>query len=266
VVDSLVEEELAKAAPGVERAIIQSMDEEREDMDEKTNLNIRWLGMHKELRFQQKYEPLGVSIEGKPKPLELKELPGHLKYVFLGEGKTKPAIISNALTPENEEKLITVLKRNKEAIGWSIDDLKGISPAYCMHKIKMEEEYKPVVQPQRRLNPAMSEVVKKELQKLLAAGMIYPISDSPWVSPVHMVPKKGGITVMKNEKNELIPTRNVTGWRMCIDYRRLNQATRKDHFPLPFMDQMLERRAGQAYYCFLDGYSGYNQIAVDPAD
>jgi hypothetical protein len=80
-----------------------------------------------------------------------------------------------------------------------------------MHKIKMEEEYKPVVQPQRRLNPAMSEVVKKELQKLLAAGMIYPNSDSPWVSPVHMVPKKGGITVMKNEKNELIPTRNVTG-------------------------------------------------------
>jgi hypothetical protein len=93
-----------------------------------------------------------------------------------------------------------VLKRNKEALGWSIKDLKGISSAYCMHKIKMEEEYKPVVQPQRRLNPAMSEVVKKALHKLLAAGMIYPISDSPWVSLVHMVPKKGGITVMKNEK------------------------------------------------------------------
>jgi hypothetical protein len=117
VVDSLVEEELAKAAPGVERAIIQSMDEEREDMDEETNLNVRWLGMHKELRFNQKYEPLGVSIEDKPKPLELKELPGHLKYVFLGEGKTKPAIISNTLTQENEEKLIAILKRNNEAIG-----------------------------------------------------------------------------------------------------------------------------------------------------
>jgi hypothetical protein len=149
--------------------------------------------MHKELRFTQKYEPLGVSIEDKPKPLELKELPGHLKYVFLGEGETKPAIISNALTPENEEKLIAVLKRNKEAIGWSIDDLKGISPAYCMHKIKMEEEYKPVVQPQRRLNPSMSEVVKKELQKLLAAGMIYPISDSPWVSSVHWYQRKGAL-------------------------------------------------------------------------
>ncbi|MCH96468.1 hypothetical protein A2U01_0017454, partial [Trifolium medium] len=131
-------------------------------------------------------------------------------------------------------------------MGWNIDDLKGISPAYCMHKIKMEAEYKPVVQPQRRLNPVMSEVVRKEVNKLLTAGMIYPISDSKWVSPVHVVPKKGGITVMKNEKSELIPTRNVTGWRMCIDYRRLNQATRKDHFPLPFMDQMLERLSGQA--------------------
>ena len=74
------------------------------------------------------------------------------------------------------------------------------------------------------------------------------------------------MTVICNDKNELIPTRTVTGWRMCIDYRKLNQATRKDHFPLPFMDQMLERLAGQAFYCFLDGYSGYNQIAVDPED
>ncbi|MCH82348.1 hypothetical protein A2U01_0003151, partial [Trifolium medium] len=112
----------------------------------------------------------------------------------------------------------------------------------------------------------MKEVVKKEVLKLLEAGMIYPISDSAWVSPVHVVPKKGGMTVVRNEKNELIPTRTVTGWRMCIDYRRINSATRKDHFPFPFMDQMLERLAGQAYYCFLDGYSGYNQIVVDPAD
>ncbi|MCI26557.1 reverse transcriptase, partial [Trifolium medium] len=96
--------------------------------------------------------------------------------------------------------------------------------------------------------------------------MIYPISDSAWVSPVHVVPKKGGMTVVKNDKNEFIPSRTVTGWRMCIDYRRLNTATRKDHFPLPFMDQMLERLAGQEFYCFLDGYSGYNQITVDPED
>ena len=75
---------------------------------------------------------------------------------------------------------------------------------------------------------------------------------------MQVVPKKGGMTVVRNDKNELIPTRTVTGWRMCIDYRKLNKATRKDHFPLPFMDQMLERLAGQAFYCFLDGYSGYN--------
>jgi len=79
-------------------------------------------------------------------------------------------------------------------------------------------------------------------------------------------PKKGGMTIIYNKKIELIPTKTVTGWRMCIDYRKLNQATRKDHYPLPFMDQMLERLAGKAYYCFLDGYSGYNQIVVNPED
>ncbi|GJW29326.1 reverse transcriptase domain-containing protein [Tanacetum coccineum] len=97
-------------------------------------------------------------------------------------------------------------------------------------------------------------------------GLIYPISDSPWVSPIHCVPKKGGFTVVQNEENELIPTRLVTGWRVCIDYRKLNEATRKDHFPLPFMDQMLERLAGNEYYCFLDGFSGYFQIPIDPRD
>ena len=112
----------------------------------------------------------------------------------------------------------------------------------------------------------MKEVVRREVVKLLDAGMIYPISDSSWVSPIHVVPKKGGTNVIKNEKNELIPTRTFTGWRVCIDYRRLNFATRKDHFPLPFIDQMLERLAGHEYYCFLDGYSGYNQIAVVPED
>ncbi|GJW13353.1 reverse transcriptase domain-containing protein, partial [Tanacetum coccineum] len=84
--------------------------------------------------------------------------------------------------------------------------------------------------------------------------MIYSISDSPWVSPVHCVPKKGGINVVANEENELILTRLVTGWRVCIDYRKLNEATRKYHFPLPFMDQMLERLAGNEFYCFLDGF------------
>ncbi|GJS99817.1 reverse transcriptase domain-containing protein [Tanacetum coccineum] len=94
----------------------------------------------------------------------------------------------------------------------------------------------------------------------------FRVKDGPWVSPVHCVPKKGGITVVKNDDNDLIPTRLVTGWRVCIDYRKLNEATRKDHFPLPFMDQMLERLAGNQYYCFLDGFSGYFQIPIDPKD
>ena len=112
------------------------------------------------------------------------------------------------------------------------------------------------------LNPVMKEVVKKEVLKWLNAGLIYAISDSPWVSPVHVVSKKGGFTMIRNEKNELIPTRTVTGWRVCIDYRKLNTATRKDHYPLPFIDQMLDKLARHYHYCFLDGYSGYNQIAI----
>ncbi|GKA42195.1 reverse transcriptase domain-containing protein [Tanacetum coccineum] len=130
----------------------------------------------------------------------------------------------------------------------------------------MEEDYEPAVQHQRRVNPKIHDVIKKEVEKLLDAGLIYPISDSPWVSPVHCVPKKGGMTVVTNDENELVPTRLVTGWRVCIDYRKLNEATRKDHFPLPFMDQMLERLAGNEYYCFLDGFSGYFQIPIDPKD
>ena len=132
--------------------------------------------------------------------------------MFLEEDETKPVVISNALTSKEETRLVEILKRNKEAIGWHISDLKGINPAYCMHMIMMEEDYRPVHQPQRRLNPTMKEEVKKEVLKLLEVGLIYPISDSAWVSPVQVVPKKRGMTVVQNEKNDLIPTRTVTGW------------------------------------------------------
>jgi hypothetical protein len=162
--------------------------------------------------------------------------------------------------------LIKVLKEHTKAIGWSVADLKGIDPSICMHRINCEENAKPTREMQRRLNPNMKEVVLKEVVKLLDAGIIYPIADSEWVSPTQVVPKKSGITVVKNDKGELVPTRTTTGWRVCIDYRKLNSMTRKDHFPLPFIDQILERLAGQSFYCFLDGYSGYNQVAVDPAD
>jgi hypothetical protein len=120
----------------------------------------------------------------------------------------------------------------------------------------MEDQCKPVVDHQRRITHAMREVVKKEVIKLLDAGIIYPVPHSEWVSPVQCVPKKGGLTVVKNEKNELIPQRTMTGWLMCIDYRKPNKATKKDHFPLPFIDEMLERLANHAYFAFSMGTRG----------
>nr|GEY72438.1 DNA-directed DNA polymerase [Tanacetum cinerariifolium] len=153
-----------------------------------------------------------------------------------------------------------------EAIAWKLTDIRGIDLEFCSHKILLEEDFSQKVQSHSGVNPKIHDVIKKEVEKLLDAGLIYPISDSPWVSPVHCVPKKGGMTVIKNDENELVPTRLVTGWRVCIDYRKLNEATRKDHFPLLFMDQMLERLVGNEYYCFLDGFSGYFQIPIDPKD
>ncbi|GJU19029.1 reverse transcriptase domain-containing protein [Tanacetum coccineum] len=170
---------------------------------------------------------------------ELKDLPSHLEYAFL-EGTDKlPVIIAKELKDEEKAALL---------------------------KILMEVDFKPAVQHQRRVNSKIHEVIKKEVIKLLDAGLIYPTSDSLWVSPVHCVPKKGGMIVVENEDNELIPTRLVTGWRVCIDYNKLNDATHKDHFSLPFMDQILERLAGNKYYCFLDGFYRYFQIPIDPKD
>nr|GEV61156.1 reverse transcriptase domain-containing protein [Tanacetum cinerariifolium] len=142
------------------------------------------------------------SIE-EPLELELKELPSHLEYAFL----------------EDSNKLLVIIAKN----------------------LKVDER-EALINSQRRLNPKIHDVIKKEVIKLLDAGMIYPISNSLWVSPIHCVPKKGGMTVLANENNKLIPTRLVTGWRVCIDYTKLNDASKKYHFPLPFMDQMLERK------------------------
>ncbi|GJX15647.1 reverse transcriptase domain-containing protein [Tanacetum coccineum] len=149
--------------------------------------------------------------------------------IFDLELKDLPSHLEYAFL-EGDDKLPAIIAKN----------LKDVDKT-ALIKILMRENAKPVVQHQRRVNPKS-------------------------MSPVHCVPKKGGITVVKNEENELIPTRLVTGWRVCIDYRKLNDATRKDHFPLPFMDQMLERLAGNEYYCFLDGFSGYFQIPIDPLD
>nr|GEZ47608.1 DNA-directed DNA polymerase [Tanacetum cinerariifolium] len=162
-------------------------------------------------------------------------------------------IIEKDLSVEEKAALITVLKSHKQAIAWKRSDIKCINPEFSNHKILLEEDFTPAVQHQRRVNPKIHDVIKQEVIKLLDAGLIYPISDSPWVNHVHYVPKKRGFTVVENEENGLIPTRLVTGWRVCIDYCKLNEATGKDHFPLLFMDQMPERLAGNQYYCFLDG-------------
>nr|GEZ12133.1 reverse transcriptase domain-containing protein [Tanacetum cinerariifolium] len=168
------------------------------------------------------------SVDEPPK-VELKDLPPHLEYAFLEGDNKLLVIISQELGDEEKSTLIKVLKSHKRAIAWKLSDIQ-------------------------------------EVEKLVDAGLIYPISDSPCVSPVHCVTKKGSFTIVENEENELILTRLVTGWRVCIDYQKLNEATRKDHFPLPFMDQMLERLAGNEFYCFLDGFSGYFQIPIDPRD
>jgi len=179
-----------------------------------------------------------------PPKKELKPLPDNLKYKFLGPAETLLVIIALNLHPAQEEKLLDVLREHKEAIGWTIEDIKGINPSVVMHKIHLEEDTKPSREPQRRHNPSMQEVVRGEVIKLLDAGIIYPISDNKWVSPIHVMPKQTGVTVVENKEGQLVPTRFQSGWRVCIDYRKLNTATRKDHFPLPFIDQMVERLVG----------------------
>ncbi|XP_059650697.1 uncharacterized protein LOC132296522 [Cornus florida] len=149
-----------------------------------------------------------------PPQLELKPLPAHLKYVFLGPKQTLPVIIASDLQKDQETNLLAVLQEHKEAIGWTVADLKGIDPSICMHRIHMEDDAKPTREVQRRLNPNMKEVVMKEVIKLLDAGIIYPISDSKWVSPTQVVPKKSGLTVVENSAGELVPQRTTTGWRV----------------------------------------------------
>jgi hypothetical protein len=184
----------------------------------------------------------------------------------IDDKKIYPVVISSKLSGKEEERLLEILRKHRGAIGYTLDDLKGISPTICQHAINIEPYAKPVIEHQYRLIPKMKEVVRNEVLKLLDAGIIYPIADSRWVSPVHCVSKKGGITVVSNENNELIPHRVVVGYRMCIDFRKVNKVTKKDHYPLPFIDQMLERLSKKTHFCFLDGYSGFSQIAVKKQD
>jgi hypothetical protein len=162
---------------------------------------------------EEKFEDIGEIRPDEPQvpDVDLKPLPKGLKYKFLGLDKTYPVIVTDELSPEENKKLLILLKKHRKVIGYSINDLKGLSPAFCTHRIPMDDQCKPVMDHQRRLTHAMREVVKKEVIKLLDAGIIYPVPHRESVSPVHCVPKKGGLTVVKNEKDELIPQRTMTG-------------------------------------------------------
>nr|GFA28219.1 reverse transcriptase domain-containing protein [Tanacetum cinerariifolium] len=211
--------------------------------------------LHKDLNV---VEPKIQSFkEDEPPEVELKELPPHLEYAFLGDNGKCLVIIAKDLSSNEKTDLINILKTQKKAIAWKLTDIKGIDPEFFSHKILLKEDYSLKVQSQRRVNPKIHDVIKKEVEKLLDTGLIYPISDSPWVSPIHCVPKKGGMTVIKNDENELVLTRLVTGWRVCIDYMKLNEARRKDHFPLPFMDQMLEHPKDQEKTTFTCPYGTF---------
>ncbi|PIN26920.1 DNA-directed DNA polymerase [Handroanthus impetiginosus] len=172
---------------------------------------------------------LKASID---KPLRIETLSILLHYVYLGESDILSIIIPSSLSYVQVKKLLRVLRKHKGAIEWTIADIKGISLSFCIHKILLEDDHKTPMESQRKLNHIMKEVVKKEIFNWLDVGIIYPISDSS----------------------------------VYMDYRKLNKATRKDHFPLPFIDQMLDRLAGKKFYYFLDDYLGYNQIAIAPED
>ncbi|GJX90419.1 reverse transcriptase domain-containing protein [Tanacetum coccineum] len=192
-----------------------------------------------------------------PPEVELKDLPPHLEYAFLEDNNKLPVIIAKDLSVDEKTALIKVLKSRKRAIAWKLSDIKGINPEFCSHKILMEEDYEPAVQHQRRI------------EKLLDSGLIYPISDSPWVSPVHCVPKKGGMTVVTYDDNdELVPTRLSQMESMHRLFRKVERKpTEKKPFPIcRSLIRMLERLARNEYYCLLDGFSGYFQIPIDPND
>ncbi|XP_040998118.1 uncharacterized protein LOC121244143 [Juglans microcarpa x Juglans regia] len=194
-------------------------------------------GNSTEVQWKLKFEPL-LALPAALKPstkkisvLELKSLPSKLKYADLGLENSFPVVISSQLTPDQESKLLTMLKQHNAAIGWSIADIKCISPLTCTHRIYLEEDSIPSREMQMRLNPTMKKIVKAEVLKLLDIDIIYPIADSKCVSLIQVVLKTSGVTVIENNKGELVPTRVTTGWRMCVDYRKLNEHLGKTIFP-----------------------------------
>ncbi|XP_050875013.1 uncharacterized protein LOC127078615 [Lathyrus oleraceus] len=192
------------------------------------------------------YECLALTPNHMPCPkklsIELKELPKNLRYEFLDQELNHPVIVSATLNRDETSQILDILLKYPSPLGYNIFDLKGISPSGSMHRILMEEDSKPSREHQRRLNPIMSDVVKKEVLKLLEAGIIYQISYSKWVSPVHVVPKKGGVTVVENEKGEHVAKHVENGWRMCIDYRKLNKMDTRDFSKFPFTPKIKRKQ------------------------
>ncbi|KAL5570611.1 hypothetical protein UlMin_027186 [Ulmus minor] len=195
--DSLVSEKFVECCSSP----MQSAVCENSNLEEQAEVECSWT----ETKQRIQAEPLDMSSREfklpkssveEPPTLELKPLPSHLRYAYLGEVSTLPVIISAQLTETQEGQLLKVLRKFKKAIGWTLADIKGISPSFYMHKILLEDSSKNSIEAQRRLNPIMKEVVKKEIIKWLDAGIIYPISDSSWVSPVQCVPKKGGMKII----------------------------------------------------------------------
>ena len=213
----------------LETSLVQN---DPENMSEEAEEYVKWMdsfGPNTRKYFESLGEGVKTpvpSVEQPPK-MEQKPLPSHLKYANLGIASTLPVIISASLTELEEEKLMRVLRDHKNAFGWSLADLKGIRSSMCMHRILLEDGHKPSVEAQRRLNPTMKEVVRKEVLKWLDTGVIYPISNSAWVSPLQVLPKKRGTTVIRTENNILLPSRTVTWWRICIDYQKLNKPLEK---------------------------------------
>ncbi|RDY12472.1 hypothetical protein CR513_02730, partial [Mucuna pruriens] len=186
-----------------------------------------------------KHENLECSIEAEVQVAETESYAHHNSQLF-----SQPKTTETERGPKSSR---AKRQRSTPTYLYKCMSSPRINLSICMHRILMEEVAKPIRQQQRRMSPTIFDVVKKEVIKLLAIGIIYPISDSQWVNPVQVVPKKSGMT---------------NSWRVCIDYKRLNQATHKDHFPLPFIDQVLGKLSRKSHYCFLDGFSGYVQIHI----
>ena len=205
-IDAILEEQVNELL--VQDVLTRELVDINEDQQELEKVSL----LHGQWRRKVEVLPLLTgSEEHGPQQLDLRPLPIELKYAFLGGKMHCPVVISSLLSNPQEVSLLQILHRNKIAIGWKISNLKGISPTVCTHHIYLEEQSKAVRQPQRRLNPHMQAVVLVEVLKLLQAGIIYPISDSSWVSPTQVVPKKSGVTTMLNEKGEEMPTRLTTG-------------------------------------------------------